>query len=136
MAGTVKASVIQNDVSNVAPVIRDGAGTEIGRLCRALANYNSSTQTINSSFNISSVTRNANGDCSYTFTNNFSDTGYVFSFAGDMNNAVYPRTYGMQSAYNTPVSIAAIRLVTSYTATFASSQTNENSPYNLLAVFR
>lgn len=134
--GSMLVDSLQSSTSNTAPVIYDGNSREIGRFSRGLVNYSSSGQTIRSSFNISSVTRNATGDTTQTFTVNFGDANYVFSVAGDQNNAIYPRGYSMQSAYNTPMSTDSFRLLTSYTASFASSQTNENTPYLLITISR
>jgi|LakMenEpi03Aug12_release.lakeMendotaPanAssembly.Ray.scaffolds.fasta_scaffold1895652_1 hypothetical protein len=98
MAGTVKASVLQHDVSGVAPVIRDGAGTEIGQICKGWGNY-SSSPTMNSSFNISSITKVSTGDFYFNFTTSMSSSFYSYTEGGYNTassdggwNAIY---YGM-----------------------------------------
>ena len=76
MAGTVKASIIQHDVSNVATVFKDGAGTEVGQFCKAWGNFNGSTPATNASYNISSFTRVATGYYAITMTTAQSDSNY------------------------------------------------------------
>ena len=69
MAGTVLASTIKHDVSGAATVFKDGAGTEIGQLCKAWINYTTpTTSSIQASFNHSSITRNGTGDNTLTLT--------------------------------------------------------------------
>ena len=72
MAGTIVSDTIQN-----------GAGTStsttnvISGCAKAWLNYNGVTPTINASYNISSVTRNAAGDYTINFTTGtFSDANY------------------------------------------------------------
>jgi hypothetical protein len=78
MAGTVKASVLQHDVTGAAPVIKDGAGTEIGRFVKAFANIKgTSAYAVNASLNVSSLTGAGSGDYTITFTNAFSDSYYA-----------------------------------------------------------
>lgn len=80
MAGTVKASTIQHDVNGVATVFRDGAGTEIGQLCKAWLQVGGGSSTtagaISGSFNISSVTVNGTGDQTTSFTTSVASTAY------------------------------------------------------------
>lgn len=76
MAGTVTASIVKND-STSPTVFQNVNGTEIGQLCRAWVSFTGSTGVILKSFNVLTVTRNAVGDYSITFTNNLADGDYV-----------------------------------------------------------
>ena len=89
MAGTVKASIIQHDVSNVATVFKDGAGTEIGQLTKTWCNYNAVGTSVRASFNTSSVTKNATANYTFNFTNSFSDANYSLSGSAQQNNSYY-----------------------------------------------
>ena len=82
MAGTVKASIIQHDVSNVATVFKDGAGTEIGQLIKAWITYDGANLSSKASFNVSSVSRSSTGQFTYSLTNAMSDSLYPVSASG------------------------------------------------------
>jgi hypothetical protein len=87
MAGTVKASVLQHDVINAPPVIRDGAGTEIAQFCRAWMNYKGTTTTIQGSFNFSSVTKTATGIYENNFSVSFVDSNYCATYGSKYDEA-------------------------------------------------
>lgn len=82
MAGTIVIDTIKT--SNTSPpVFQNTSGTEVGQLCRAWVNFNGvTTATIRSSFNVSSVTRNAAGDYTVNFTNAMTDANYSFVASG------------------------------------------------------
>lgn len=75
MAGTVVVSTLNNDTGVLA--------TQNGMtgIAKAWVNYNGSTQTINSSFNVSSVTRNSTGYYTVTFTTAMPNANYAQSLA-------------------------------------------------------
>ena len=73
---TLQAANIQSLSSATLPVIKDSAGTEYGRFCRAFVNFNGSTNVINGSFNVSSTTKNGTGDYTVNFTNAMVDANY------------------------------------------------------------
>lgn len=75
--GSILADTLQSSVSGTPPQFNDGNGTQVGTLCRAWVNFNGTTGTINSSFNVSSVTRNGTGDYTLNFTNTLADTNYA-----------------------------------------------------------
>lgn len=81
MAGTITASVIKNDTTS-PPQFQNSAGTEIGQLCKAWVAFAGATATIRSSFNVSSVTRNASGDYTVNFTNALADANYSVLSSG------------------------------------------------------
>lgn len=76
MAGTVVASVVKNDTTS-PPAFQNSAGTEIGQLCRAWANWNGvSGVSIRGSFNVSSITRTATGNYQVNFATAMPDANY------------------------------------------------------------
>ncbi len=79
MAGTVKASVLQHDVTGAPPAIRDGAGTEIGQFTKAWCNYNGVSAAIRASFNTSSVTKGATAKYQFFFSVACADANFSFS---------------------------------------------------------
>ena len=81
--GNLNADVVQSSTSGPS-TFNNTSGTEIGRLCRAWVNYNSTAQTITSSFNVSSVTYNATGDFTVNFTTAMPNSTYcVAGIYGD-----------------------------------------------------
>ena len=70
MAGKLTLSTLNNDTGVLA--VQNG----MNGIAKAWCNYTGGTQTINGSFNISSVTRNGTGD-------------YTFNFSTAMPNANY-----------------------------------------------
>lgn len=62
---------------------------------KAWANFNGSTATIQSSFNVSSITRNTSGDYTVNFTTAMANANYVpvFTGAGGLSGVTFP-TYG------------------------------------------
>jgi hypothetical protein len=95
MAGTAKISTIQHDVSGVATLFKDGAGTEIGQLCKSWANFNgvSGSVAVRASFNVSSVVRGATaGWYTITFTTSMVDANHAPTGNANPNNygGAYP----------------------------------------------
>lgn len=82
MAGTAVISTIKHDVSGVAPTFRDGAGNEIGQLCKGWLNFNGATPAVTAGFNISTVTRTSTGVFTPSFSVSLSDANYVASYGG------------------------------------------------------
>ncbi len=72
--GTIKS------ISTTAPVFQNSSGTEKGTLCLAWVNFiGTGTVAIRDSFNISSITDNATGKFTATFTNALTNNDYVFT---------------------------------------------------------
>lgn len=94
MAGTLTATTIQNDTSS-PPTFRNST-VEIGQLCRAWVNFTGSTGAVNSSFNISSITRNAAGDYTFNFTTAMPNANYCFVGIGSGGGANYQIAGGGQ----------------------------------------
>ena len=74
--GTLKADVVQSATAGTPPQFNDGNGTQTGTLCRAWVNFNGTAGTIRSSFNVTSLTKNATGDYTITLTTAMSDANY------------------------------------------------------------
>lgn len=70
---------ILSNASNTAPAFGDSTGRQIGTLCKAWVFFSGSTggATVNASFNVSSLTRNAQGDYTANFTNALSSANYA-----------------------------------------------------------
>lgn len=72
-----------NTITGLGALATTGTSAQISK---AWVNYNAVTQTINSSFNVSSVTKNATGDYSVNFSSNFSNTGYCVVCSATQNS--------------------------------------------------
>lgn len=79
MAGQITAATLDSGTASTAPTFK-ASGTEIGKLARAWVSYNGTTQTVNNSFNVSSITRNAAGDYTINFTTALPNANYSVSF--------------------------------------------------------
>ena len=75
---TLSPANITSKAANTPPVIKDLNGTECGQFCRAWVNFNGTgpSASIRDSFNVSSVTDNAIGDYTITFTNAVINSNY------------------------------------------------------------
>jgi len=93
MAGTIIADsveaaatsqmVIKNGISSAPPQFKDGAGTEIGTLCRAWVNFNGTgTVAIRAAFNVSSITDNGVGLYTVNMTTAMPDANYACTVGG------------------------------------------------------
>ena len=59
---TLNVGTIKSVTANVPPLFQDSGGTTRGQLCRASIRFNQQgTQTINQSYNVSSITDNGTG---------------------------------------------------------------------------
>jgi len=114
-----------NSAASLTPTtFYDNAGVQIGTLCRAWVSYNSNTQTIIGSFNISSITYTTTGTFVANFTNALPDAKYAVVgscatvFGGvSVGSGLYTTTTFGFNTYN-------------------SSSALVNQPYNTIAVFR
>lgn len=130
MAGTLTASVIKNDTTS-PPAFQNSAGTEIGTLCRAWVRFTGSNGSINASFNVSSVTRNATGSYTINLTNALADTNYSVvatpkRISGNGNNGI-----AASVTYNGTLTTSAVPVSC---CQFASS--NEDPDFCSVSVFR
>ena len=67
---TLNVGTIKSVTSNVPPLFQDSGGTTRGQLCRASIRFSQQgTQSIQSSFNVSSITDNGTGNTTVNFTN-------------------------------------------------------------------
>lgn len=74
--GALLTDTLQSSTAGTPPVFKDGGSTEVGQLCRAWVQFVGSTAVRNGNFNVSSITRNATGNYTLTFTNAMPDTNY------------------------------------------------------------
>ena len=72
---TLNVGTIKSVTANVPPVFQDSGGTGVGQLCRASIRFSQQgTQTINQSFNVSSITDEGTGNTNINFTNDIRNT--------------------------------------------------------------
>ena len=77
---TLNVANIQSLTTSTLPVVKNSAGTEVGRYVRAFVRINGTgTASITSEFNVSSITDHGTGDYSATFTNAFADANYAYT---------------------------------------------------------
>jgi hypothetical protein len=81
MAGALTISTLNNDTGVLA--------TQNGMtgIAKAWLNYNASTQTINGSFNVSSVTYNGTGNYTVNLTTAMANANYSITGTGQTNDA-------------------------------------------------
>jgi hypothetical protein len=134
MAGTVKASTIQHDVSGAATVFKDGAGTEIGQLCKAWLQVGGGTSVtagnISGSFNISSVTVNGTGDQTASFTTSVASSAYAGMTRGDIYTSTSVASSGVVSATPSYYQAGSFRYAHQQAASFSTFT------YMSIAIFR
>lgn len=102
---TLSVATVQS-LSSSAPVFKNSSGTEQGRLARAFVRFNGGgTPSINSSFNISSITDLGQGDYNINFENNFANADYCFcsSHNGKVNTGHSPHMHTYWTNRNTPL---------------------------------
>ena len=77
---TLNVANIQSLSTSTLPVIKNSAGTEVGRYVRAFCRINGTgTASITSDFNVSSITDNGVGDYTFTFENALPDANYAYT---------------------------------------------------------
>ena len=70
------------------------ATTNASQLAKAWVNWAGASGTINSSYNVSSVTRNSTGNYTVNFTSAFANANYAIVYGGNRNNSTTD-TFGM-----------------------------------------
>jgi hypothetical protein len=132
--GSVLTDVVQSSTAGTPPQFNDGNGTQTGTLCRAWVNYKgTATRGINASFNVSSVTYNATGDYTVTFTNALTDANYAVS-VGDLGANGNPHAMPFISSAN----LATYKVAGSFRSitNVSSSQADQDSGSLSMAFFR
>ena len=108
-------------VTGTLPQANGGTGvTGIG-ICRAWVNFNASATppTVNSNYNVTSVTRNATGDFTINFTNALPNANYASSFSAVAQNSasnlnlLHVGIYGTSTAVTTKTT-TALRIQATY----------------------
>ena len=134
MAGTATISTIKHDVTGAATTFKDGAGNEIGQLCKNWSSIDGSTPAIRASFNVSSISRTATGCYSITMTNALSDTNYSALVSKQNPTGTNITDVGMFNYI--PVSAVATLAPTTTVYGIMLNSTQQNCAYALTAVFR
>ena len=92
---TINVSNIQSLSTSTVPLVKNSAGTEKGRYCKAFMNYNMQNNTLHSSFGVSSITDNGTGVCTTNFTTSFSNANsYCATSLGNGDVAGGAHHYG------------------------------------------
>ena len=88
--GSVLTDNIQSSTTGTPVVFKDGAGTQIGTLCRAWVNFDgyNSPYTVRASFNVSSVVFVSSGVFNINFTNAMPDANYTPVLGGMADGAI------------------------------------------------
>ena len=74
---TLSVANLQSLSTSTLPVVKNSAGTELGRFIKAWINFNGTgTIAIRDSFNVSSITDNDTGEYTVNFQNAFANTNY------------------------------------------------------------
>jgi hypothetical protein len=94
VGNTTSTGQIRSSATNVAPVFADPAGNTIAPRAWFYATWNGSAMTIQSSFNIASLTRTAAGTYTIAMTNALTDANYAV-----IATATYTPTYTGLLAY-------------------------------------
>ena len=126
--GTVKS------VSTAAPVFQNSSGTEIGELIKAWVHFDGYNNTIDASFNISSVTDNGTGDYTFNFTSAFADANYAWSGTGSTAGSTRStmRAVGFFSTNSTNSNNAQLAGSTRVVTVLASDGMNEYDTDHLM----
>lgn len=121
---------IRSTSANTPTKFQDSAGTEVGTLCRAWVNFVGSSGSVNSSFNVSSVTRNATGDFTINFTTAMPNANYVATYFGRQNATTTFAAYQFGCIdFSVAPTTSALRIRTIDNNTYA------DSPINQVAIF-
>lgn len=82
---TLNVANIQSLSTSTFPLVKNSAGTEIGRYCRAFCRLDGTgTASVTSDFNMSSIADNGVGDYTFTFTNALPDANYAFTLGSSL----------------------------------------------------
>jgi hypothetical protein len=112
--GSLLADVVQSSASGTPPQFNDTSGTQVGTLCRAWVNFNgtlSSPITPRASFNVTSVTKNATGDFTITFTNAMPDANYAVTGCAQYSTVGGSQAVVAVKSTTTPYTTTSINVV-------------------------
>ena len=95
---TLSVASIQSLSTSTVPLVKNSAGTEKGRYVKAFVRYDMTSNNLQGSFGVSSMTDNGTGICTANFSTAFSSaTSYGASVLGNGNVAngahTYPSTF-------------------------------------------
>jgi hypothetical protein len=132
--GNVYVDGVQSSTAGTPPLFYDGNSTQIGTLCRAWVNFNS-TGAIRASFNVSSITVVSTGTYTVNFATAMSDTNYNLVGMSTLNQASIGGVIALgASSVGVPntLTTGAVGVITTNAATGAPA----SLPYNYISVFR
>jgi hypothetical protein len=130
MAGTIVSDTVQDGTGNSTPTT-----TVIKGSAKAWVSYNGVGQVVRNSFNVSSVTFNANGIYTVNFTNAIAsaDPATLVS-AGGVDTGTYV-TFPTLGSYNSSASYSTTTSVRVYVSSPGSGTPGFNAYYYCVAVF-
>jgi hypothetical protein len=109
--GSVLTDVVQSSVTGTPPQFNDGAGTQIGTLCRASGSYSyvngSSAPSKNATYNITSITLNATGNYTFAFTTALPDANYSVVISNNYTAAINSTIYATYAKTTSTFSVYA-----------------------------
>lgn len=110
------SAVTNTKIANLSVTAEKLGTNEQKQICKAWVNFNGtgtigSNQTIRSSYNVSSVLKNATGDYTINFTTPMADANYTTFIASSVVNSGFPTNY---IATTTPQTAFIVRIVTAY----------------------
>ena len=131
---TLSVGTLQSSTTS-PPTINNSAGTAIGTFCRAWVNLNGTgTPAGRASFNVFSITDNAAGDYTVTFTTAMPDANYAVTGTSQFSvSTEVPRVVVIPTHLATPTT-SAVRIVTRGGS--ATSGTGSDVDYVFVAIFR
>lgn len=131
-------TIITNKIQDNQITAAKLGSTERLRIAKAWVNFNGTTSpgTIRSSYNVSSVTRNATGDYTINFTNALTDADYSVVAVSSWQTGGAATTPGGvlavgRSVTATPLTTTSVRLV----APSKDSSTFQNPEFNCVTIF-
>lgn len=132
--GTLNTDIVQSSTAGTPPLFYDGNSVQIGTLCRAWGSYaytsNTTAPTLRSSFNISSITRNSQGNYTFAFSTALADANYSVNITGNNGG-----TAGSVIAYSYSRSASSFIVSSGYVSNTTGSTTVIDYGFDI-SVFR
>ena len=93
------------------------------------------TMVVNSSFNISSVTRNSAGDYTLNFTTALADTNFCIAGVTEPNATVNYTVYGRTGGVAFPRTVSSVRVFTAYVSSIVGNATTIETSAASIVIF-
>ena len=135
---TLKAANIQSTTTG-APTFKTSAGTEIGQLAKAWVNFDGGrggSPSIRESFNVTSLTDNATGAYTITFTNAMGSANYATVCScgdGSSHSSIPYLTYLSIGGFGQSVSITTSSV--KVYSTIYNRSSDYDALYNVVAIY-